>query len=380
MKRLICSCALLMTAISLAGCSSLNPFASEPKNKPAELTAFTPSAELKTSWQASVGSSDEYVLTPAVVGNTVYAASADGTLVRIDNGIIAWRISVGQVVSGGVGSNGTLVIIGTPKGDVLAFDAATGKEVWKSRVSSEVLAAPAFGDGLVLVRSGDAHIYGLDAANGKRHWVYQRSTPPLSLRSHVGVTMAGRSLLAGFPGGKMVALNATNGMLLWEGTVALPKGSTELERVADITSVPVIYGTAVCAVAYQGRVACFEISSGNPLWSREISSSAGLDIDQKGVYVSDANGMLQAFDRSNGSSLWKQDKLSLRGLSKPLAIGNHIAVADSQGVVHLLRREDGQFAARFTSNGSAIVADPQPFKDGFVVQTRNGNIYALSEK
>ena len=370
----------LLASLTLGACSSLNPFASEPKNKPAELTAITPTAEMRPSWQASIGGSDGYVLTPAVIGNSVYAAAADGTLARYDNGVQVWRISTGQPVSGGVGSDGRLVAVGTAKGEVLAFDAATGKEAWKVRVSSEVLAAPAVGgDNLVVVRSGDSRIFAF-GSDGKRRWVFQRTTPSLSLRSQVGVALSGRAVLAGFPGGKLIAVSVANGAALWEATVAVPKGATELERVADITSLPVYYGNTVCAVAYQGRVACFEMNSGNLLWSRDISSSAGLDIDQKGVYVSDEKGTVQAYDRVNGASLWKQDKLFMRNLSKPLAVGSHIAVADYQGVVHLLRREDGSFAARFNSDGSAVAADPQPYQDGFLIQTRAGGLYALTIK
>lgn len=371
---------MLLLSMALTACSSLNPFANEPKKKPAELTAFTPTAEIRSVWHVGVGRGGEYVFTPAVVGSSVYAAAHDGTVARFDDGVQVWRIDAGQALSGGVGSNGKLVVVGTAKGEVLAFDAVSGKLAWRTQVSSEVLAAPTVGDGLVVVRSGDSRIFGFDPSDGRRRWVYQRSTPTLSLRSHVGVALGGRAVLAGFPGGKLVALSNANGAALWEGTVAQPKGATELERVADITSVPVVYGNSVCAVAYQGRVACFELGSGNPLWSRETSSSAGIDMDQKGVYVSDEKGIVQAFDRTNGSSLWKQDKLSYRGLSKPLAIGRHVAVADSLGVLHLLRREDGSFAARFSSDGSAVLADPLVFRDGLVIQTRNGSLYSLSVK
>lgn len=359
----------------------VNPFSSSSKAKPPELTAITATAQLVANWQASVGASGEYVFTPAVVGTSVYAVASDGTLARFDDGRQVWRISAGQMVSGGVGSDGKLVVVGTPKGAVLAFDAATGREVWKAQVSSEVLAAPAVGDGLVVVRSGDSRLFGFEVADGKRRWVYQRSTPALSLRSNVGVMLAGRAVIAGFPGGKLVAVAAANGAALWEVTVAQPKGATELERVADITSAPVIEGREVCAVAYQGRVACFDMINGNQLWSREMSSSAGIDMDAKSVYVSDEKGLLYALDRANGASLWKQDKLSMRGLSRPVALGSFVAVADSLGVVHLLKKEDGAFAARFTTDGSAVAAEPQRIGTrgtNFLVQTRNGGLYSLS--
>lgn len=380
----LCAAALVV----LSSCSTLdklNPFSGSPvKNKPAELVKLVPSIELRAAWQANIGGSEEYVFTPAVVGNSFYAAARDGSLARFDDGRQVWRVSVGQVVSGGVGSDGKVVVVGTPKGEVLAFDAASGKEIWRAHVSSEVLAAPALGDGLVAVRSGDARIFGFEAADGKRRWVYQRTTPALSLRSHAGLTLAGRSLLAGFPGGRLVSISTANGAALWESAVALPKGATELERVADVTSIPVVAGKEVCAVAYQGRAACFDLNNGNQLWTREITSSAGLDMDAKAIYVSDDKGAVQAFERSNGASLWKQDKLFMRGLTRPLALGGalskYIAVADYQGVVHLLRTEDGSFAGRFNSDGSAVLADLQPSKDGFVIQTQKGGIYALSAK
>lgn len=373
----------LPLAAVLSACSTMekiNPvnwFSSAPKVKPAELEPISPSASLAVLWQSGVGSAGGYVLTPAVVGSSVYAAAQDGTVARYDNGSQVWRINAGQTISGGVGADGRMVAVATAKGEVLAFD-NTGKALWKARVTSEVLAAPQIAEGLVLVRSGDNRIFGLDAADGKRKWVYQRSTPALSLRSNVGVTVAGKVALAGFPGGKLVAIALNNGAAMWEATVALPKGATELERVSDVTSAPVVAGREVCAAAYQGRVACFELASGNHLWSRDMSSAAGIDVDARNIYVTDDKGAVHALDRANGATVWKQDKLFMRQVSRPIALSSHIAVGDYQGVVHLLRRENGAFAARHNTDSSGIAAEPQRVERGFLMQTRNGGLYALT--
>ena len=139
---LACGAALLLGACSTM--DKLNPFSSgTSKVKATELAAIQPTAELKALWQASVGSAGEFTFSPAVVGDSVYAAAKDGAVARFDGGRQVWRIAAGQAISGGVGSDGKLVVVGTPKGEVLAFDAATGRETWKARVSSEVLAAPA---------------------------------------------------------------------------------------------------------------------------------------------------------------------------------------------------------------------------------------------
>lgn len=382
---------LLGAALVSSGCSTLsntvdalNPFGkSVPKVKPTELASFKPTAELTRIWQAGIGAGGEYVFTPAVVGSQVYVAARDGALARYDNGRQVWRINAGQVLSGGVGANDKLVAVGTPKGEVLAFQAEDGRPAWQARASSEILAAPAVQGDLVAVRSGDARIFGFAAADGKRRWVYQRSTPALALRSHVGIAINDTAIFAGFPGGKLVAVARSNGAALWESTVAQPRGTTELERIADVASDPVVDGGSVCAVAYQGRVACFDTGNGRQLWARDVSSVAGLDIGSRAIFVTDEKGAVLAYDRNSGASLWKQDKLANRGPTRPLALDSHLAVADFAGYVHVLSAEDGGFAARMATDGSAIVAAPQRLKGPeatLVVQTRSGSVQGLTLK
>lgn len=377
--------------LAVAGCSTLsntvdalNPFSkSTPKAKPAQLPVIQPNAEIARLWQANIGAAGDAVLTPAVVGEQVYVAARDGALARLDSGRQVWRINAGQVLSGGVGASDKLVVVGTPKGDVLAFHAEDGRPAWQTRTSSEVLAAPAIQGDLVAVRSGDARIFGFDAADGKRRWVYQRTTPTLALRSNVGVVLTDKALYAGFPGGKLVAVARSNGAALWESAVALPHGTTELERIADVASDPVVEAGAICAVAYQGRAACFDVDTGRQLWARDVSSVVGLDIGNRAVYVTDDKGAVLAFDRNSGASLWKQDKLALRSVSRPLALGRRLAVADFEGYVHLLSEDDGALVGRQATDGSAIVAAPQRRKgadDMLVVQTKNGGVVALQVK
>lgn len=367
-------------ALMLAGCStieSMNPFASSSGPKMAELQPITPSALARVVWRESVGKSDLYAFTPAVVGSSVYAASANGTVMRLDDGVQAWKINAGQVLSGGVGADAKRVVVGSPKGDLLAFSSTDGTLLWKAKASSEILSPPALGEGLVVVRSGDNSLAAYDVQDGRRKWIFQRPVPPLSLRVTAAPLIDGKYVFAGFPGGKLIAVSTANGAALWDGTVALPKGSTELDRVADITSVPVISGRTICAVAFQGRVACFDLSNGNLIWAREMSSAAGLAIDSRYLYVSDDKGAVHALDMASGASLWKQDKLFLRRLTAPVPHRGLVAVADVQGIVHFLSRDDGSFAARLPTDGSAVVAPLQALGSSLLMQTSNGGVYAI---
>lgn len=382
-KRLLIT--LLAATTLLAGCKTVSDtydgwFGSAPKQKPAELVQFQSQASLRIVWQANVGAAGRGGFYPSAVGNTVYAAGASGQIAGFaaNSGASQIRFEAGSPLSGGVGTGVGLILAGTARGEVLAFD-LSGKPVWKTQLTGEVLSPPAAAEGVVVVRTGDGRIYGLNAADGKQRWVYQRALPSLALRSSAGVVVYRGGVFAGFPGGRLVAIALETGNVGWEAVVALPKGATELERVTDVTSSPVVEGTQICAVAFQGRVACFDAIRGETLWARDASSIAGMGLDARNAYVTDDRSAVQALDRGRGASLWKQDKLNGRQASAPLALGRYVIVGDYQGYVHVLSRDDGAFVARIATDGSAIQVPPLALDlSTFLVQTRNGGVFGIS--
>jgi outer membrane protein assembly factor BamB len=268
--------------------------------------------------------------------------------------------------------------VASDRGDVFALDAETGKPRWRSRISSEALATPRVGGGVVVARSADSRVYAFGEDDGKRRWVYQRASTSLMVRAPAGVTLHEGSAYAGFPGGKLVALALASGGPRWEATVALPKGTTELERVTDVVGDPAVVGREVCAAAYQGRVACFDAGNGNQLWARELSTVTGAAVDARYIFVSDERGAVHALDRSSGRSVWKQERLAHRQLTLPLPLGAAIALGDLEGYVHLLARETGAFEARAGTDGTPLRAAPLAVPGAFVVQTQGGTLYAFA--
>jgi outer membrane protein assembly factor BamB len=291
-----------------------------------------------------------------------------------------WKVKAEEPFTGGVGIGSNLVLVGTANGFVSAYD-FNGKLLWKSKVSSQVLSAPKVDYNTVVVRCGDSRIYGLNVIDGARKWVYERATPALSLRSSAGVVLDGGAAYAGFAGGKLIALRVEDGKVLWEASVAQPKGTTEIERIADITSLPFVDGPLVYAVAYQGKIAGIDRASGRVAWSRDISSYTGLNAEDARVFVSHANSAIYALDYASGKTFWRQGDLRQRRVSAPLPMGNLVAVGDVEGYVHLLNREDGAFATRVQLENSPIM--PQMIAVGtstVIAQNRKGGIYAISIK
>ena len=388
-NRKIIRSSFFASLLLLASCSFLTElrldmadrlFGREPPNPPAELTEITPTLSVKLNWSTQVGETDRYDFTPAVEAGAVYVANAEGELTKwdVESGRQIWRVNGDEAISGGVGVGGGLVMVGTNRGHVMAYD-FSGKLVWKSQLSSEILSAPRYADSLVIVRSGDNHLYGLDAIDGSTKWVYERKVPALSLRSTAGFIVDGGAVYAGFSGGKMAAVRADNGKLLWEATVAIPKGVTEIERIADITSLPVVAGPVVYAVAYQGRIAAIDRLTGKVLWNREISSYSGISYDNAKIYVSHALGSVYSLNDETGRTYWRQGDLLNRRLTTPLVLKDYVAVGDLEGYIHFLDIENGQFAARIKVDDEAVmsmVKGESPSK--LVAATRGGGLYAVS--
>ncbi|ACT47781.1 outer membrane protein assembly factor BamB [Methylotenera mobilis] len=346
------------------------------------LTEFEANATAKILWQTKLGASGNYDLAPVVEAGVAYAATVDGDLVKLDtsNGKELWHAKVGEKVTGGVGVGGSLVLVGTQKGAVYAYD-LSGKLQWVSRLSSEVLSAPRYYDGMVIVRTGDSRIYGINADDGSRKWVYDRTSPALTVRSSAGVVVDGGAVYAGFAGGKLAAIRADNGKMLWEASVAQPKGVTEIERIADITSLPMVDGPLVYAVAYQGRIAAVDRASGRVVWNRDISSLTGLSHEDARIYVSHAIGSIYALDYTTGKTFWRQAGLKNRQPTTPLPMGDHVAVGDVEGYVHFLKREDGAFSARIKTDSGAMLPQMAVISsDTLLAQSRGGGLYAIQVK
>jgi len=363
--------------LTLSACSSLNPF-SDSGPKMAPLQDIQAKVSVTPRWSASLGESRDYRFTPAVVGNDVVAASGEGTVARFtESGQQRWRTELKGGLTAGVGADEGLVVVANGKGEVIALDGASGQEKWRKPINAEVLAAPAVAQDYVVVRTSDNRLFGLDRANGETKWTYKRSTPPLTLRTQSGMLVDKNVAVTGFPGGKLAALNLNNGGLIWELTVAYPEGTTEIERLADVTGVPVIYRQNLCAATFQGRASCFDMTNGKTIWSRPASTSVGIARDARQVYVSETAGAVAALDAFSGASMWRQGNLTNRQLSAPVLVAGNVLVGDAEGYVHVLDHSTGAFIGRKETDGSAIKAAPQSLGDAAVVQTQDGHLYVF---
>ena len=372
---------LLFLIILSAGCSWFG--GSDNSIPPAKLQDIAQPVGVRQLWETQVGSGakNQFIrLTPALADGRLYAASFNGVVLALDalSGQRLWETATQLPISGGVGvSDNGLVLVGTNKGQVIALRQDSGQEAWRAQVSSEVLAPPRATSGMVVVRTGDGKFTGLDARTGERRWMYAPAMPALSLRGSAPPVLTRTLVIAGLETGKLLVLSLDKGLPVTEKTIAPPRGRTEIERLIDIDAEPKIFGEYLYLVAYRGSVAAVDMRSGNLLWNRELSSYAGLDVDEGQVYVSDDTDAVLALDRRSGGTLWRQAELTGRRLSAPVATRDHVVVGDFEGYLHWLSKDSGRIVGRIRAAGKAIVAPPFAAGDTVFVQGQSGALGAF---
>jgi outer membrane protein assembly factor BamB len=271
---------------------------------------------------------------------------------------------------------GDLVLVGTSEAEIVALDWADGHEVWRTALDSQVLSKPAANTGTVVAHALGGDLYGLDAASGERRWMFDRNVPVLSLRGSSSPLLIQDVVIAGFANGNLVALEAKVGRQLWEAAVAIPHGRSELERMVDIDSEPQIWGSAVYAVAFHGRVVAIDGRTGTIIWNRDMSSSAGLSVDYRSVYVTDQSSNIWALDRETGGSMWRQDKLYNRNLTAPVPIEDFVVAGDFEGYLHALNASNGELAARVRVDTDGLLARPLVADNVLYVYGNGGTLAA----
>ena len=370
---------------SLHDCSWIRNWGDkEPESgDPLPLREINTTLATQKKWSARIGDGigrQRTQLRPAYDSGTIYAADYKGLLVALDaqSGKRRWEVKTGLPFSGGPGVRGSSVYVGTEDGEVHKFDASSGSSDWVAQASSEVLAAPMAEDGIVVVRSIDGRVFGLDEDTGQRRWIYDHSVPLLSLRGNSQPLIWAGIVYIGYDGGEVVALRLDDGSLIWEQGVVSAEGRTELERLADIDGQMVYVASDLLVSSYKNRLASLAADSGRLLWFKDIASATGVVVERVNLAISDREDNVWLLDRRSGSTLWKQDWLTNRAITRPAFIGNFVVVGDFEGYLHWINISDGKFAARTKAGGNGFVSAPLVVGNMLYVLTRGGVLSAYS--
>lgn len=347
---------------------------------------FQAELQIDTVWKNSIGEGADgqfLKLQAAVKSEIVFVADRYGLLQARNgiNGDLAWETKTNFPFSAGPGVGVHNLIMGSSHADVVAFDKVTGEQKWNTHVPSEVLAVPVVAKGLIIIRTTDGKVQALNENTGALVWTIEQSVPALSIRGTGNPLVIDDQIIVGSANGKLSALQLTDGKSLWETTIAMPSGRSEVERLVDLDADPIERRGAVFIASYQGGTSSVSETDGDVIWRNEsVSSYSGLSSDMRYLYVSDTQGEVSQLDQRNGAALWKQKDLHNRRLTAAIAYENYVVVGDFEGYVHWLSVNDGRLLARAQITKGPI-ENPPVVVDGTVyVYAKDGTLAALRVK
>ncbi|MDP9767675.1 outer membrane protein assembly factor BamB [Kosakonia cowanii] len=381
----------LLSVTLLSGCSLFNSEEDVVKMSPLPVVEnqFTPT----TSWSTSVGNGiGKYYSTlhPAFADGVVYAADRHGVVkaLSIDDGREIWSVNLAEkdgwfstraaLLSGGVTVSGGKVYIGTEQAQVYALNASDGSVAWKTGVVGEALSRPVVSDGLVLIHTSNGQLQALNEADGAVKWTVNLDMPSLSLRGESAPTTAFGAAIVGGDNGRVSAVLMQQGQLIWQQRISQANGPTEIDRLSDVDTTPVVVNGVVYALAYNGNMTALDLRSGQIMWKRDLGSVSDFVIDGNRIYIIDQNDRVLALSTDGGVTLWTQSDLLHRNLTSPALYNGYIVTGDSEGYLHWINVEDGRFVAQQKVDSSGFLTELVVAGGKLLIQAKDGTLYALT--
>lgn len=368
---------LLTLMSALTACNGF--FDKDNTPTPKALTNITQQVQPQRLWSTHVGSGakDTLKMTPCIDNNVLYAANANGIItgISLNDGSTQWKTDTHLALTTGTAADQGVVVAASRYGDVVALNEADGQIRWKTNIKGEVLANPVMADNRVIIKTIDGTLVSLEAGTGKMQWNQQQAEPTLILRAASSPAIQDQAIFAGFANGNLIKMSLSSGQLLWLQPIATPEGIFPIQRMIDIDANPVVHNDRVFAATYQGNISALTTSSGQVLWSHDISSYTGMAVSDNTAFITDAKGYVYSFDTSSGLVNWRQTDLEARVLTAPVIMGNTVVVGDAEGYLHWLNGQDGHFMGR-VSVGSPLYANPLVKNNVLYALTTNGKLLA----
>ena len=383
--------AMTCLVIGLTACSSTEDESTRVADLPEIESAFEP----EVLWSQSVEGVDHYYsrIKPFVAYDKIFTASRIGDAVAFDlaTGDEIWSTDLSDIkgergffdsrtpalLNGGPVAGGKKVFYGSENGILYTLDAETGELLWQANVKGEIVAAPAYDNNVVIVNTVAGILKAFDANTGEALWQVDQEVPPLTLRGTSAPTIALGGAIVGTANGFLSVYLLDKGQPGWTVEVGEPTGSTELERVIDIDSKAVVVLDKVYAISARGNLVAIELRTGRILWQRQYSSYRQLSIDGNMIYLTDVKGHVYGVDRINGLEKWSQAALTNRQVTGPAVLDDYVVVADFEGYLHWMNKETGEFISQSHVDSSGIYSTPTVLKNVLYVQSRDGDIEAI---
>ena len=328
-------------------------FADEFNYIPTEIKPYDKKASMELIWENKVGDNEVNNFNLVFSEEFVIAATSDGSVrkMKINSGETVWKKEFSQKIMIGVGGNIENILFIAEDGYLWCLD-GKGEAIWKIFVDGEALTTPVINNDKAYVRLANYGILQVDLKQGDVDWRYIHSSPSLTFNGTSSLAFSDGIIYGGFGAGKLVAIHQKSGAFMWEATISQIKGVTDIERLNDVLSQPLINNREIYAASTSGDLTAIHRRNVNTIWTRKISSFKNLAFDGFDIYLTHKSDSLYSLDSKNGKTNWRNADLQYRRVTNPIITGDYVAVGDFDGYIHLLNIESGAIEGRaqITSN------------------------------
>ena len=328
-------------------------FADEFNYIPTEIKPYDKKASMELIWENKVGDNEVNNFNLVFTEEFVIAATSDGSVrkMKINSGETVWKKEFSQKIMIGVGGNIENILFIAEDGYLWCLD-GKGEAIWKIFVDGEALTTPVINNDKAYVRLANYGILQVDLKQGDIDWRYIHASPSLTFNGTSSLAFSDGIIYGGFGAGKLVAIHQKSGAFMWEATISQIKGVTDIERLNDVLSQPLINNREIYAASTSGDLTAIDRRNVNIIWTRKISSFKNLAFDGFDIYLAHKSDSLYSLDSKNGKTNWRNADLQYRRVTNPIITGDYVAVGDFDGYIHLLNIESGAIEGRaqITSN------------------------------
>jgi outer membrane protein assembly factor BamB len=344
------------------------------------------------AWTAQIdgGSNRQHLAaSPVVADGKLFAMDVDGVVhaFKADSGSKLWSTEIAKGdkrnrsarFGGGVSYDAGAVYATDGLGDVVALNATTGAEQWRTKPGGPLRGSPTIANGNLYVLSQDNQLYALNQADGKQSWTQQGSIESQGVFGVAAPASSQGTVVAGFSSGELNAYRYENGTTLWQDALSRSSVTTSVSSLADIDADPVIDRGVVFALGQGGRMVALEITSGQRLWEQNFAGLSTPWVVGEWVFIVTDDARLVCLARSTGKVRWISQLRHYRSEKKhkdpitwygPVLAGGRLVLANSLGEI--------AFASTDTGTVGQVIETKQPFSLGPIVA--NSTLYTLDQK
>ncbi|MCA0977071.1 PQQ-binding-like beta-propeller repeat protein [Qipengyuania flava] len=324
---------------------------------------------------------------PVVGGGKLFAVGTDGQVTAFDaqTGARVWSFQADltddmrpSAFGGGVSFDNGKIYGTDGAGNVFALDASNGAQLWKVKPGGPLRGSPTVAFGNIFVMSQDNQLFALNAADGKLAWQESGSTTMAGVFGVAAPAAGNGTVVSGYTSGELVAYRYENGRSLWADALARTSISTQVGALSDIDADPIIDNGQVFALGQGGRMAAYELVTGQRLWELNVAGISTPAIAGDWIFALTDDARMMAIARSTGKVRWLTQLARFENEEKkknpifwqgPVLAGGNLWAVNSDGEIWTVSTGEGS-ASLYRELGEPISLPPV---------VANGTLYVLDD-